>query len=615
MSELDSSPTQRPIQLLVLESDPVSRLGLVTYLSRFSDIQIVAEAETTANAVRLLADRVRRRPTLDLLLIGLPTLGEPATLDFCQQVKTIYPSLRILLLAVPQDPYLPNLKQMDIAGCVIKGDSLLNLITAIRQVAVGETSWSALISEQIARQNLQPSASEHSPTAWRQLRVKLRSMGLQQIDQTLNQINQELRSPNLSLPYYLLLTGQRRELRAAAQVLRFLLPATPTRTASASRPSASRSSASRSSIQDSPAASTVPESTQLAPRSTPLSAALATTSTALSTNQLSLQQVQSQLFDGIAAALQTNLENNTPLPLEIDILRVDKRRELLLLTLQQFERLLADLHYSQVQPEQLAGKQAPLLLDLWTTTTTEFFGRYVTLPIDQQVVELVPTLLQDASYIQRSLLNKIPQVRDLLSYFLFQAPLMIDATSQPFGSSQAFYRASQLLENLIIQVANAVVQPLMNHFAESEVVKDQFYVRSRLSTREIERFRNELSWRYRVEHYIYEPQTIFESRYELYNLNSDGICRNSIYAPRRQELEYLKGFRLAVTLALELRDAVTPRLRSLITFVGRSVVYLLTEVIGRGIGLIGRGIAKGIGNSWQENKRVNEVMKVSRRWR
>jgi DNA-binding NarL/FixJ family response regulator len=615
MSALDSSPTQPPIQLLVLESDPVARLGLVTYLSRFSDIQVVAEAETTANAVRLLADRMRRRPTLDLLLIGLPTLGEPTTLDFCQQVKAIYPSLRILLLAVPQDPYLPNLKQMDIAGCVVKGDSLLNLITAIRQVAIGETSWSALVSEQIAQQSLQPSTSEYRPTAWRQLRVQLRSIGLQQIDQTLNQINQELRSPNLSLPYYLLLTGQRRELRAAAQVLRFLLPATPTRT----------TSASRSSIQDaiSPEISTAPEFTQLTPnesssatsRAVPATTALTTTSTTRSTNQLSLQQVQSQLFDGIAAALQTNLDNNTPLPLEIDILRVDKRRELLLLTLQQFERLLSDLHYSQLQPEQLAGKQAPLLLDLWTTTTTEFFGRYVTLPIDQQVVDLVPTLLQDTPYIQRSLLNKIPQVRELLSYFLFQAPLMIDATSQPFGSSQAFYRASQLLENLIIQVANAVVQPLLNHFAESEVVKDQFYVRSRLSTREIERFRNELSWRYRVEHYIYEPQTIFESRYELYNLNSDGICRNSIYAPRRQELEYLKGVRLAVTLALELRDAITPRLRSLITFLGRSVVYLLTEVIGRGIGLIGRGIAKGIGNSWQENKRVNEVMKVSRRWR
>jgi hypothetical protein len=33
------------------------------------------------------------------------------------------------------------------------------------------------------------------------------------------------------------------------------------------------------------------------------------------------------------------------------------------------------------------------------------------------------------------------------------------------------------------------------------------------------------------------------------------------------------------------------------------VVYVLTEIIGRGIGLIGRGVIKGIGNIWQESNR------------
>jgi hypothetical protein len=29
---------------------------------------------------------------------------------------------------------------------------------------------------------------------------------------------------------------------------------------------------------------------------------------------------------------------------------------------------------------------------------------------------------------------------------------------------------------------------------------------------------------------------------------------------------------------------------------------VLTNVIGRGIGLIGRGVVQGIGNAWQENR-------------
>jgi Protein of unknown function (DUF3685) len=65
----------------------------------------------------------------------------------------------------------------------------------------------------------------------------------------------------------------------------------------------------------------------------------------------------------------------------------------------------------------------------------------------------------------------------------------------------------------------------------------------------------------------------------------------------------LSGLPLAVTLTLELRDVLSPRLQSATTFFGGSIVYLLTEIIGRGIGLIGRGIIKGVGNIWQESNR------------
>ena len=80
----------------------------------------------------------------------------------------------------------------------------------------------------------------------------------------------------------------------------------------------------------------------------------------------------------------------------------------------------------------------------------------------------------------------------------------------------------------------------------------------------------------------------------------------TIYAPRPLELAQLAGIPLVVTLALETRDALSPRLKSATTFLGSSIVYLLTEIIGRGIGLIGRGIIKGVGNIWQENNRIRK---------
>ncbi|OBQ37572.1 MAG: regulator, partial [Anabaena sp. MDT14b] len=114
--------------------------------------------------------------------------------------------------------------------------------------------------------------------------------------------------------------------------------------------------------------------------------------------------------------------------------------------------------------------------------------------------------------------------------------------------------------------------------------------------REIEKFRNNLSWKYQLHQYITEAQTIFESRYELFIFAPRGISKISIYAPRNQELAQLSGIPLGVTLILEFRDAISPRIQSLVGFLGTGIVFVLTQVIGRGLGLVGRGILQGIGS-------------------
>lgn len=83
----------------------------------------------------------------------------------------------------------------------------------------------------------------------------------------------------------------------------------------------------------------------------------------------------------------------------------------------------------------------------------------------------------------------------------------------------------------------------------------------------------------------------------MFILVDRGIAKISIHAPQGQELAQLSGIQLAVTLALETRDAIAPRLKAIATFLGTGIVYILTQVIGRAIGLIGRGILQGIGGS------------------
>jgi hypothetical protein len=426
---------------------------------------------------------------------------------------------------------------------------------------------------------------------------------LRQIEGALALVNQELQNPNLSNLDWLFWSGRRRELRAARWVVNQLLPtdvivvererkiggqnspslraadrlglpcvvATPTRSLS----STSQSSISRQQI--------VPASR-------------------LADSELSQISQQSTLFELTLAKLLSGLSNLTGVVLEIDILSPEKRQDLLYIVLQKFEGILQELRFSQVTLEQLPQKRSLILQDLWQVSITDFFGKYYTLPVEENEFELVTILLGNAVLVKTGILDKIPFVVELLAQQLFAAPLMIDNISYPAQTPEAIARAEVLLDNLIIQVANAVVQPLLNEFSDVETIKQSFYDRHLISSREIARFRNNLSWRYRILQVLEEPRAIFESRYELFALSDTGIKITSIYSPRRQELEQLRGIPLAVTLAYETRDAIAPRLRGVVAWAGKGVVYVLTQVLGRGIGLIVRGVIQGVGSTLQDTR-------------
>lgn len=649
----------RPIRLMLIEDDPVFRLGLVTALEQVPTIRVVFEADTSASALRVLQDWLAGRPmgageeggeslAPDLVLLSLELgqyrTGQTTGLALCQQIKTLHPQLPLLLLSTRPDPLqLATALQAGVEGFCPKGTEIAELVTAIRQVATGRPYWNRAmqtitqalqsttsVGAAVPGGRLTPTASSPltdtpSPSAISEpapsetatplavLRRNLRVSGIQQIESAIALLEAQLQHPNLTLLEELVLTGRRRELRAARWLVnRLLAPPQPATGTPSSLPSAVP-------VVPGPAQGVAPTQTELsqgpafepsgsmitAPPITaePTEGTVPSSSLPLTTpSPAALRSLRAALFDITAARLQTSLRNLTEVPLEIDILKEEKKRELLYTILRQLEDTLEDLRASQVSPEQLEEKSMAILLDLWQDATTDFFGKYFTIPVNNQPIEIVNFLLLDADIVQAGILDKIPLVPEFLTHLLFQTPLTIDDDSYAVGTVEAMARMEILLQNLAIQIGNAVMQPLLNRFGNIETIKRSFYDKRLLSTREIERFRNNLSWRYRMERYFSEPKAIFESRYYLFALTEGGISRTSIYAPRNQELAELSGISLAVTLALEARDAIAPRFRSAISFLGSGVVYLLTEVVGRGIGLIGRGIVKGIGNALQDTK-------------
>jgi DNA-binding NarL/FixJ family response regulator len=564
--------SDRLLKILLVDQDPIFRIGLRVSLEEVPMVQVTSEAQTDIEALEILAELAQKDPfQVNLVVLELSTsnLG----LQLCQQLKIQYPNLPILLLSSIQDQgMLLAAKNAGVDGYCPKGRSVSELVSVMQEVADGRSYWFEEAEFKIPTSNLPTKSVQTSLT---RIVNNLRLSGIGYINPNLAQVTANLKVPGLPLLEQVFLAGKRRELLAARWLLNHLLTST-------NQNSDDEQTTPNSGIRKIDSLKTVNYPPLLSPRA-----------------------LQSALFASCVNKIQNPLQNVTDTPLEIDILRVEKKRELLYLILRKIAEALDDLRTSEIT-YQLSEIVGTILFDIWQASTREFFGKFSRVRVIDRDIEIVTLLMQDAESIKTEILNKIPLVIDLFAYLLFQTDLKIDNASYSAGSFEANEQGSMLLENLLIQIANGVVQPLLNQLADVETIKQNYYDSQLVSTREIEKFRNNLSWKYRLKNYVQEAQEIFESRYELFVFAPRGIAKTSIYAPRREELAQLSGIPLFVTLVLEFRDAIAPRMRSLLSFFGNGVVFVLTQVIGKGLGLIVRGILQGIGNvSLLEKKNKN----------
>lgn len=588
------------IQLLLIDDDPIFRIGIRSICEGFSDLEVVAEAETAARAREVLDGWTQSEATappeatpnpvkIAILELGIKDLNAnpDRAIAFCRQFQIRHRDIPLLLITAVSDPdLLAVARQAGVAGYCPKGAALEELLGAIREVATGGRYW---VDPLPTAPPSAPGGKAATPTRWQKLRFALIAPGLRDIETALEELGAELERAGpmptrgaVPMLNWLITRGRYRELRAARRIASHFLPQSPevSRTGGSGNPPYP------------PGAEPLKSGGELVP---------AGRSDLAAPGEADLGTVRSLLFDATVAKLQSGLVNQTGIPLEIDILKLSKKRELIYTILRKFEDLFDELQLSEIEPDHLVLKCPALLRDVWAGAVADFYGKYYTLSVGDRQEEAIPVLLGDAPPVEATILNRIPLADDLLAHLLFGESLTIDNQVYPPGSLEATRRAEALLQHGAIQIANAVIQPLLNRFADLEEVKQTFYDRRMLSTREIEKFRNNLSWRYRVDRYVSEPKAIFESTYTLFVLGERGIQKQTIYGSRRQELEGLSGVPLAVTLVLEGRDAIAPRVRAAVSFVGSGVVFLLTRVLGRGIGLIGRGILQGIGSSIQDS--------------
>jgi len=537
------------IKLLLIDQDPIFRLGLCAALtnSEFPDLEVIAQGDSVKTALELLSQQL---PDVVILDLGKPPRGG---VQICDRLLRNYPGLRILLLSAnPQLEDLRAAKAIGVLGFCTKGTDITEIVTAIRQVVSGQPYWPSL-----------PKFS--SKISW----LSLQSLsGIQQIEASLTVVEDKLKNSKLPLFDWLFWSGRQRELKTARWLINQLVPVEVIV------------------VQENLPPST--EQTAIIPGDAYPSAIIN-----YPENQAN------DIFQNIKNQINLGLDNRTGTPLEIDILLPEKKEDLLNLVLTEVAKELREIKTSKIIPENLLATKQQILREIWQASSIHFISKYSD---KSQDLNLIDQVMEEGLIVEKEILNKIGLFEEILEYLVLEKGLLIEKVEYPYTAPEVKERAEILLENLIIKIANGAMQVVLNNYSEDEKIKANLYKPQYKSSREIAKFRNNFSWKYQQEKYWEEPKNIFEDKHKVLYLERNKIKKTYVYASRKKELEQLRGIPWSVTIAIEARDAIAPRLRAVVDFLGEGVVYILTEVIGRAIGLIGKGIIQGVGNTLQETR-------------
>jgi two-component system invasion response regulator UvrY len=141
--------SDRTIKAMLVDDHAVVRMGFRLLLQGTSDIQVVAEANSGEEAVRMYPEV---RPNVVVMDISMPGIGG---LEAIGRILAREPAARILVLSGHEDVmHARRVLKAGAAGYLTKRSAAEELIQAIRQVDQGKTYLEPSIAQQMAVQQL-----------------------------------------------------------------------------------------------------------------------------------------------------------------------------------------------------------------------------------------------------------------------------------------------------------------------------------------------------------------------------------------------------------------------------------------------------------------------------
>ena len=135
------------IKIGIVDDHAIVRAGLKQFLSEMVDMRVIGEASTGREAIDLV-----RTTEMDVIIMDLSMPGQSG-IDALAMIRAKAPDVGILILSgYPEEQYAVNLIKQGASGYLNKECEPMEIVNAIRTIALGRRYISPSVAELIAQQ-------------------------------------------------------------------------------------------------------------------------------------------------------------------------------------------------------------------------------------------------------------------------------------------------------------------------------------------------------------------------------------------------------------------------------------------------------------------------------
>jgi len=292
-----------------------------------------------------------------------------------------------------------------------------------------------------------------------------------------------------------------------------------------------------------------------------------------------------KLFLRLQYKLSSNLKNKGNFLLSTDILRDVIKRDLLKIIVLNIETKFLDL----IKCELNSFDDKAMLVDLVKLSTEDFLTNCY-----GSTVNIRPTLVSRSIYFQFLIENSNIILKVPFLELLNSNTKIFQNTFDPVYVVASDKFLEVLFDNLIIEISNCVMQIIIREFSIINSVRQILYRSNFLSSRNFDRFRNNLAWQTRLKRYVSYPKNLYNCQYGIWVIRSKGIYYRIIYANRSKKLFDLEAHSLITVTTIEIYDFLSSRIDEILYLLGDSIRFAFGTTIGKFIGIFWRGIIEGL---------------------